>query len=548
MFLVNGGSLNVLSNMLYNTTYFCEYNGVKYLAGLNNDSISCFVPQSLEGKYLLTVYQGSSAVKDFFITYVNTVNITSAFPEFITELTTEINITGNGFYQNMNCFVDNVISVCKFISNQAISCAFNTKTKEIQVFCYNIDNSFSNTIVIKFIPIPIITNLLPNTFFEGLNNLVYIQGYNFTQTSVVKISCDQDFLISINYIDTNLIFINTFMNYCSLFSLQFLSFSSNSVDFSSEIQLNVLPIPNLSSLSFYSSPYLGGEILTFQGNGFVNNIFCDFEGVLVSATINSYEEGTCVVPYHDVSTVLFSLKYPGLDYVGNYLNYTFDDLIRFTIVPNSGSESGGTIITLIGEFSTLTDIVCDFEGILVVANVRNNVTCIAPAGTGNVLLSFYSQGMLYSSYIPVYYHYIPYPTLNSLNVDSSPTLGNSTVIISGSGFVTNYHWQCLFGSLLTEAIFLNSSYVLCYSPSQPSGTVTLSLTTNNRDFTNFLSFYYTSDISIRSLYPNIGPGTGSSTTTITGKSIANAIYCKIGHTISTGIISNTGIQCITPVW
>ena len=547
--LIDGGEIQVDSNMLYDDSYSCLIDGYTITAVLDTGFITCLVPQVSAAEYPLIIQQGSFTVATFTLNAVVYVNITANSPPYFTTATKTILLTGEGFYSAMSCYFNESPGECAFLNESSISCTLPVAVSDIQTYCLNIDNTPSANYTIPFRSIPTISNTLPSTLFEGIQNLLYLQGNIFYEDSTIKISCDLDYTFPATYIDSLLLSLSTFMDYCSLGSTVLISVSPNFQDYSETFPLSITPIPNLSALSFSSSPYFGGDVLTFYGNGFVGNLHCSFGGVLAEAQITSYEEGNCTVPYHNIGTVEFSLMLEGLDYPGNILAYTFDDLIAFTLSPSTGSSQGGTVVTLVGDFSSVSsDSVCLFGGIETPATGSVNISCITPQGEGQVNVTVIAGGKLYSTYIPVFFTYIAYPILNSASPGSSPSLGNSTIVISGTGFTTVYNWQCIFGTLYTEAIYLSPTSILCYSPSQAPVNTIISVSMNSEDFSDSVSFTYTPDIAITSFTPSIGPATGSTTVTISGKNLGYAIYCKIGLLISTGITTSTGIQCVTPGW
>ena len=548
--LIDGGEIQVDSNMLYDDSYSCLIDGYTITAVLDTGFITCLVPQlSAAVEYPLIIQQGIVTVATVTLNAVVYVIITANSPPYFTTATKTILLTGEGFYSGMSCYFNESPGDCTYLNDTSISCALPTSVSNIPMYCLNIDNTPSLIYTIPFRTLPIISNSLPSILFEGIYNLLYLQGTTFYESSSIKITCDSDYIFDAKYIDSSLLSLSTLMDYCSLGSSISLSVSPNFQDYSESFALTISPIPNLSALSFYSSPYFGGDVLTFYGNGFVGNLYCSFGGVLAETQITSYEEGNCTVPYHSIGSVDFALMLEGLDYPGNIVKYAFDDLIAFTLSPSKGSSLGGTIVTLVGDFSTISsDSVCLFGGIETPATGSVNLYCTAPSGQGQVPVTVVAGGKLYSTYIPVYFTYVAYPTINSASPTSSPSLGNSTIIISGTGFTTVYHWQCAFGSLYTEAIYLGPTSILCYSPSQAPMSTSISVSMNSADFSDSVPFTYTPDIAITSFTPSIGPSTGSTTVTISGKNISYAIYCKIGLLISTGITTSTGIQCLTPGW
>lgn len=547
--VVHGEVVKVYYDKIYNSTYVCRINETDYVAIVNDSYVECGLPALSAGFYLLEMYQDGVLLKGFDIKYVESIEILSTFPKFFTEKTNKLDIFGNYFYKTSPCYLNTIILTCSYINSSYISCTIPLQTSDSILYCENIDKTSSNNYIILHHKIPIISKFLPETIFEGIYNLIYVQGSGFYNESYVRFTCLQQHTEEVEFINEELILTKSFENFCYVFGTVTIALSPNNLDFTSEYNFFIYPLPNLNHLSFYSSPYLGGDILQFYGNGFVDSLYCNFGGILVEANINNYEEGNCTVPYHDIGSVDFSLYMSGLEYTNIIITYTFSSLIEFSISPNTGVSSGGTVVTLIGSFNTLgSDAYCIFGYTEVPAQVSINATCTSPEGVGTVLITYKASNKLYASYKPVYYIYVNLPSITGLSIPSSPSLGNSSVIITGSGFTNIYRWQCRFGDYYTESIYLSSTKILCYSPPQPPVSIQIYMTNNIQELTNSLSFTYTSDISVYSFSPIVGPATGLTSVTMSGKSLSVALYCKIGLTIFSGTTSSSGIKCLTPVW
>lgn len=545
--LLNGSELQIYSNKLYNTTYQCLFDQGPANAIVNNNYISCLAP-SLDspGESLFNISQDGSAINEFTLRYMEPIEILNTFPMFLSEQTTNLYVFGTGFYQGVNCTIIGIKSNCVYNNISSVACEVYQATQESNTSCYNIDGSLSNIYTIGFRALAGVNQTTPSTLFEGIQNLLFITGFGFYSDSTVKINCEEDFILNATYIDSDLISISTYMDYCNIFGEVFLSVSSNFIDFSAPVQLSIYPVPNLYYLSFYSSPYIGGDTLTFIGNGFIGQLYCNFGGILVNAYITSYNEGNCTTPFAQPGTVLFSLKIIGLEYTSGYKNYTFDPLANFTITPNIGRDTDTTLISIIGSFDIiLENVMCIINNQQILANINDGITCSIPPGTGKLIVKVSISNKLYSSYIPVYFSYVSYPTLAALSVNSGPSIGNTPVLISGKGFSYIYGWECVFGSYTSEAIYMNSTIMLCYSPSQPPVTnIGVSLTLNNQSFTNSLLYSYYYDSSINYITPATGPSTGSTAVSFSGKFLSSVTYCKIGWIV----VKIVNSICLTPPW
>jgi hypothetical protein len=70
--------------------------------------------------------------------------------------------------------------------------------------------------------------------------------------------------------------------------------------------------------------------------------------------------------------------------------------------------------------------------------------------------------------------------------------GGPQVLVYGVNFVDVAWVVCRFDSTVVAASYLSSSSVVCAAPAHASGTVTLSVSSNNQDFVSWAdSFTYT---------------------------------------------------------
>lgn len=565
--VLGGEKVKIYYNKLYEGYYQCEIEGYMIdavtnttiennnsLTSSNSDTeldlpyLQCTLPSlTSPGTYKLNIYEDDTWLRTFSITYVNYLSISSTFPKFITSETTSIQLYGSNFYSSIPCYISKISAACSFISTSSLSCTFDSETSSISIYCLNINNEPSPSFKVSLRPIPKITELLPNNLYEGIYNLIYILGSDFTEDSYLKLYCN-DSVFKTTFINNETLSATIFLDFCDQENVT-LAVSPNDLDYSMNSTLEIFKVPCVTQLSFYSSPYFGGDVLKFFGNGFVGNLFCDFGGDAVEAQVTSYDEGNCTVPYHDMGTVNFTVFLNGLDFRCGMIEYTFDDLIEFLIQPDSGPMGGGTVVKVIGFFSELlSPVYCVFGDSQVEASFNSDLICITPGGIGQVIVYIYSGTKLYSSYKHVYFNYLSYPEISSLSIVTGPSKGNSTVIMTGTGFDYNYNWECFFGTAFTPSVFLSTSSVLCYSPAQPPGEVKVGISNNWKDASNMLDFQYLTDISVLALSPNIGPSTGLTQVTLSGKGLSKAVYCKIGSQIFLGTTSNSIIKCTTQAY
>jgi len=139
------------------------------------------------------------------------------------------------------------------------------------------------------------------------------------------------------------------------------------------------------------------------------------------------------------------------------------------------------------------------------------------------------------------------PSIFSVNPNSGPTTGGTSVIISGLN---------LSGASITFAsayatcdlINANSTHITCTSPAHSAGGVSVSATTIGGTAILANAFTYVPPPTITSVSPTGGPVVGGTTVTITGTNLTNFWRVTFGGVSATGCSgTTTQITCYTPL-
>jgi hypothetical protein len=153
--------------------------------------------------------------------------------------------------------------------------------------------------------------------------------------------------------------------------------------------------PIVTGFTPKSGPEEGGTVVTITGTGFVDTEEVFFDGVaarsfrIISDTeiqaVTPAGSGTATVTVRDVSNNAFVLEDPFV-YIPE--DGATDAPVVVSVTPDSGSEDGGTVVTIIG--SGFTDVVGvsfgDKPGTNVTIISDTEIRVTAPAGTGDVEL------------------------------------------------------------------------------------------------------------------------------------------------------------------
>ena len=205
----------------------------------------------------------------------------------------------------------------------------------------------------------------------------------------------------------------------------------------------------------------------------------------------------CSTPAHQAGTVLFRVI-RDVD-----PQPKFDDLMYFSFVnvsvsyfhPSIGPSSGGTSVTLFGHnFRYSSDMRCKFGSTVV--NVTweslDEISCRSPASlVGNAPLSVSVNGLEYQ-FSEHGFRFIDWPEVQFLSPSKALSKTGALVDVFGRRFTEESFMTCRFGQQVVPLYrFLSSTRISCIAPEGLSGNVTVEVSANDADYTNFgVQFHY----------------------------------------------------------
>jgi hypothetical protein len=165
--------------------------------------------------------------------------------------------------------------------------------------------------------------------------------------------------------------------------------------------------------------------------------------------------GVCVLPRLGVAGNVSVLI--GIDDI--FMNYISQPGILFSVehcgsisalIPRRSPVHGGIPITVHGSGFLQTSVYkCSFGGKIVVGTFgsTSDVVCLSPQFVpGPTEFSFFADdNMLSGSGVEFYYDYVP--IIISIFPTSGPSIGLTSVTISGFGFKSSLHSLCVFSSI-----------------------------------------------------------------------------------------------------
>ncbi|MFM7251599.1 MAG: IPT/TIG domain-containing protein, partial [Ilumatobacteraceae bacterium] len=329
----------------------------------------------------------------------------------------------------------------------------------------------------------------------------------------------------------------------------------------------VAPVPVVSSVSPSSGSTVGGTVVTITGTGFLSGASVSF-GTAAGGTVT-------VVSPTQITAVAPATVTPGAVDVtvttGGGTSATAGAENDFTYVapvptisaagstalsPSSGSSAGGTSVTIVGT-GFVTGASVSFGSLVatsVTVNSPTSMTVVAPAttalGTINVTVTT-SGGTSTPNRKGEYTYTATTPTVMALAPASGTRLGGTSVVITGTGFLSSSTVR--FGTVAAASLTVNSpTQITAVSPAGAVGTVdvtvisstfTSAIAGTGNDFT-----YFEPPPVVSSLNPSSGTTAGGTSVTI------NGLYFSADSTVTFGgvaaasvsFVSTTQLTAVTP--
>jgi hypothetical protein len=297
-------------------------------------------------------------------------------------------------------------------------------------------------------------------------------------------------------------------------------------------------------------PEAGGTAVTLTGSGFIGATAVEFDGIPGTAfTVVNDTTITVLSPPHAPEIVgVVVIDEPGGDSDPVEFEFLAIPSDATSIVPNSGSEAGGTAVTLTGTgFLGATGV--EFDGIpgtafTVVNDTTITVTTPAhePDLIGVVVLDPAGDSE------PLAFEFVPVASAaTALDPAFGPAVGGTSVTVTGSGFLgaTGVEFDGIAG---TEFTVVDDTTITVTSPPHPSGLVDVVVLDPAGD-SGPLDFEYDPQPSAAtSITPVIGSEAGGTAVTITGTGFTGSSGVTFDGIDGTGftVVDDTTITVTSP--
>ena len=305
--------------------------------------------------------------------------------------------------------------------------------------------------------------------------------------------------------------------------------------------------PNTGGQSVYISGanFLPGATVTLNGVAATVVTLSNTSIVCTTASTATTGQGNVVVTNPDAQTGTLT---NGWTWLGPPPTLT-------AISPTSGTNGGGTLVTLTGTgFVTGSVVRVEYwNGTSVTIVSGTSITCRTPnvspgIGSGNVTV-VNPDGQIAT--LPSAFLFVgPAPGLSAATVNptSGPTGGGTLVTIAGGTNFDTGATVTFGGQPATGVTLVSASSITCYTP---AGTGSVGITVTNIDGTSgslSSAYTYVSGLGLVSVAPASGAVSGGTLVTLTGTGFSSGDTVTFAGAAATGvtIVSATRITCLTP--
>jgi PKD repeat protein len=455
-----------------------------------------------------------------------------------------VSIIGEYFRENVIVSVAGITATTKFISSTSLQAYFPPYDNEeiVTVIVKNIDDENVAQANFKYIIIPVITEITPNTVSTAGGGTLQIKGNNFDEYASLFINGNRTF----SYIESSTLIT------CDIPASEtagdvFVVVRNSNGYTAAEILTYVFPEPTITEI-YPQEQYTSGNVLMITGTNFDQDATISIDGNVINSTWISSSSLTCNVPAHNIGLAELLLSNSDGKSVTYTLNYIYNPPTITQISPLTGSTEGIETMTISGNYFRQGASVI-IAGITATINEISTTTieCNIPAYTSAeavdvvVINDDNSKEIVEKGFT-----YIFYPKIQSINPQESLIAGGGNLQITGNYFQEGVS-VFIDGITVTENR-ISDTQISCVIPAHDAGDVDIVVKNPDNKSDRIQFTYLTPNPTISQISPDNVYVSGGLTLTITGTSFQEGLSITIdGITVTnTNRISSTSITCTAP--
>jgi hypothetical protein len=336
------------------------------------------------------------------------------------------------------------------------------------------------------------------------------------------------------------------------------SYGSSSISSADQFTWADAAAPTVTGLSVTSGPMAGGTSVVITGTGFTAATVVTFGGTAATSfTVNSATQITATAPPQAGGTVDVSVTTPyGSSATGPFDHFIYQAALPTVsaVSPNSGTTAGGTSVTITGANLTgATRVMFGSQPASFTFTSDGSLTATAPVqatGTYDItVVTPYGVSATSSADRYTYNAASSLPAVSGLSVNTGPSGGGTSTVISGSNF--SGATAVYFGTALAQFTVTSSTSITATSPPQSAGTVDVTVVTLNGISTLVAADHFIVNgtaPAISGINPSSSVAGGGTVVNITGSNFNGVTAVTFGGTAATSFVVNsaTSITATAP--
>ncbi|QNK81641.1 IPT/TIG domain-containing protein [Nakamurella sp. PAMC28650] len=291
-------------------------------------------------------------------------------------------------------------------------------------------------------------------------------------------------------------------------------------------------VPTITALTPDFGPDAGGTLVTVTGTGFSPAATVTVGGTTVPANVVNDTTLQFFTPPHAGGLVPVTVTTSGG--VSGPLPFTYGPPTISTIgglSPNFGPVAGGTLVTVTGTGFVQGATSVNVDGVNQPADATTDTTLTFTTNSHPAAQVQVTVQTAAGKSGPSNFTFLDVPTTAKLSPDSGPVAGNTTVTVTGTGFVTG-NTLVLVDSVPYVGTVSSPTSLTFTTPSHPAGPADITVQTPGGTSTPPLPFDYLPAPTATSLTPTSGLTAGNTPVTITGTNfVVGATTVTIGGNV-----------------
>jgi len=320
------------------------------------------------------------------------------------------------------------------------------------------------------------------------------------------------------------------------------------------------PAPTISSVLPNSGPVVGGTVVTITGTDFQSGATVTFgQNPAAAVVFSSATQLLATTRPYAPGPVDVIVRNPDTQSARVSGGFTYQPVPAPTIIsilPTSGPEGGGTLVTVWGT-NFLAGATVSFGGVAAASVTVTSATQLGavtpPHAAGVVDVRVTNLDDQFATLVGAFTYGTPPPTILSVAPSSGTTAGGTPVTITGTGFQPAVpDTMVTFGSVAASGVnVISSTQIHAMTPAHDAGSVDVRVANpDTQSATRVGGYVYVSGTAptISSLSVDSGLSSGGTPVTITGSNFAGGATVTFGTlpAASVTVVSPTRIDVTTP--